>query len=99
MSITKRLIGRRGERIYINGIEGRGFISCLDPDDASVHRQHLAPGIADNAKYRLICCNEDLAEGDIVTAGGCRYIILRTEPVRISNRFSHCECVLKKSEE
>lgn len=95
MTVTARLLHGCGERISIGDTEGRGFISCLDCDDAQIHKTQLAPGVTNNSKYRLITDTEAIAEGDAVTAAGRSYIVLRVEPVRIFGAFSHNECILK----
>ncbi len=95
MTVTARLLHGCGESISIGAVEGRGFISCLDSDDAQIHKTQLAPGVTNNSKYRLITDTEAIAEGDAVTAAGRSYIVLRVEPVRIFGAFSHNECILK----
>ncbi len=95
MTVTARLLHGCGESISIGDTEGRGFISCLDSDDAQIHKTQLAPGVTNNSKYRLITDTESIAEGDAVTAAGRSYIVLRVEPVRIFGAFSHNECILK----
>ncbi len=95
MTVTNRLLHNYGESVTIGSNEGRGFISCLDPDDAQIHKTHLALGVTNNSKYRLITDTEGIAEGDCVTAAGRSYIVLRVEPVRIFGAFSHNECILK----
>ena len=95
MTVTNRLLHNYGQSLTIGSAEGRGFISCLDPDDAQIHKTQLAPGVTNNSKYRLITDAENIAEGDLVTAAGRSYIVLRVEPVRIFGAFSHNECILK----
>lgn len=95
MTVTARLLHGCGESIRIGTAEGRGFISCLDSDDAQIHKTQLAPGVTNNSKYRLITDTEAIAEGDAVTAAGRSYIVLRVEPVRVFGAFSHNECILK----
>ena len=95
MTVTERLLHGCGEVMTIGAAEGRGFISCLDCDDAQIHKTQLAPGVTNNSKYRLITDTESIAEGDAVTAAGRSYIVLRVEPVRIFGAFSHNECILK----
>lgn len=95
MTVTNRILHNYGEKITVGSAENRGFISCLDPDDAQIHKMHLAPGITNNSKYRLITDSETVAEGDCVTAAGRKYIVLRVEPVSIFGAFSHNECILK----
>ncbi len=95
MTVTGRILHNYGEDIAVGSAEGKGFISCLDPDDAQIHKTQLAPGVTNNSKYRLITDTESIAEGDAVTAAGRSYIVLRVEPVRILGAFSHNECILK----
>lgn len=95
MTAANRILRSYGERITVGTAEGRGFISCLDADDAQIHKAHLTPGVTNNSKYRLITDAEDITEGDSVTAAGRRYAVLRVEPVRIFGAFSHNECILK----
>ncbi len=95
MTVTGRLLQSFGEDIAVGTYEGRGFISCLDSDDAQVHKTRLAPGVTNNSKYRLITDAESIAEGDAVSAAGRSYVVLRVEPVRIFGVFSHNECILK----
>ena len=68
MTAANRILRSYGESITIGTAEGRGFISCLDADDAQIHKAHLAPGVTNNSKYRLITDAEGIAEGDAVTA-------------------------------
>jgi hypothetical protein len=95
MTITNRLMNNYGEAVTIGSNEGRGFISCLDPDDAQIHKTQLAPGVTNKSKYRLITDAEGISEGDCVTAAGRSYVVLRVESVRIFGAFSHNECILK----
>ena len=95
MTVTSRLLHNYGQALTIGATEGRGFISCLDTDDAQIHKTRLAPGVTNNSKYRLITDTEGIAEGDSVTAAGRSYVVLRVEPVRIFGAFSHNECILK----
>lgn len=99
MTAANRILQSYGESITVGTAESRGFISCLDPDDAQTHKAHLTPGVTNNSKYRLITdaegIAEGIAEGDSVTAAGRRYVVLRVEPVRIFGAFSHNECILK----
>ena len=95
MTAANRILRSYGESITVGTAEGRGFISCLDADNAQIHKDHLAPGVTNNSKYRLITDIEGIAEGDAVTAAGRRYVVLRVEPVHIFGAFSHNECMLK----
>ena len=95
MTVTNRILHNYGESITVGSAESRGFISCLDADDAQIHKTHLAPGVTNNSKYRLITDAEKIAEGDRVAAAGREYVVLRVEPVRIFGAFSHNECILK----
>ena len=54
MTAANRIPRSYGESITVGTAEGRGFISCLDADDAQIHKAHLAPGVTNNSKYRLI---------------------------------------------
>ena len=64
MTAANRILRSYGESITVGTAEGRGFISCLDADDAQIHKAHLAPGVTNNSKYRLITDAEGIAEGD-----------------------------------
>ena len=79
MTAANRILRSYGESITIGTAEGRGFISCLDADDAQIHKAHLAPGVTNNSKYRLITDAEGIAEGDAVTAGGRRGVCLHSD--------------------
>ena len=95
MTVTGRILQSCGEDIAVGAYEGKGFISCLDSDDAQIHKTQLAPGVTNNSRYRLITDAEGIAEGDAVTAAGRSYVVLRVEPVRVLGVFSHNECILK----
>lgn len=43
MTAANRILRSYGESITVGTAEGRGFISCLDADDAQIHKAHLAP--------------------------------------------------------
>jgi len=51
MTAANRILRSYGESITVGTAEGRGFISCLDADDAQIHKAHLAPGVTNNSKY------------------------------------------------
>ena len=72
MTAANRILRSYGESITVGTAEGRGFISCLDADDAQIHKAHLAPGVTNNSKYRLITDAEGIAEGDAVRQTVCR---------------------------
>ena len=95
MTAANRILRSYGERITIGTAEGRGFISCLDADNAQIHRQPLAPGVKNGSKYRLITNMAGISEGAQVQAAGRIYEVLRIEPVRIFGTLSHNECILR----
>lgn len=94
MSAAQLVIQNYGESITVGGSTGRGFIACLDPDSAASHKKHLAPGVANRSKYRLITDMRSVSEGAAVVCGGREYRVLRVETVSIFGAFSHNECVL-----
>lgn len=95
MSTAGRIMRSFGETVASGGRSGSGFIACLDPDDAQVHKLRLPPGVANHSKYRLMTDMQTIAEGDTVTVNGADYAVLRVVPVRIFGEFSHNECILR----
>ena len=95
MTATDSILRLYGEDISIGTVTGKGFISCLDADNAQIHRQPLAAGVKNGSKYRLITNMGNIAEGTLVTSAGRIYEVLRIEPVRIFGRLSHNECILR----
>nr|DAG12560.1 MAG TPA: Minor capsid protein [Caudoviricetes sp.] len=84
-----------GEDISVGTATGKGFISCLDADNAQIHRQPLAAGVKNGSKYRLITNMGNIAEGARVQVSGRIYEVLRIEPVRIFGGILHNECILR----
>lgn len=95
MTATDSIIGLYGEDISVGTATGKGFISCLDADNAQIHRQPLPAGVKNGSKYRLITNMGDISEGTQVCACGRIYEVLRIEPVRIFGKLSHNECILR----
>ena len=95
MTATDSILRLYGEDKSVGTATGKGFISCLDADNAQIHRQPLAAGVKNGSKYRLITNMGNIAEGARVTAAGRIYEVLRIEPVRIFGRLSHNECILR----
>lgn len=95
MTATDSILRLYGEDISVGTATGKGFISCLDADNAQIHRQPLAAGVKNGSKYRLITNMGNIVEGARVTAAGRIYEVLRIEPVRIFGRLSHNECILR----
>ena len=95
MTATNNILRLYGEDISVGTAKGKGFISCLDADNAQIHRQPLAPGVKNGSKYRLITNMAGISEGAQVQAAGRIYEVLRVEPVRIFGTLSHNECILR----
>lgn len=70
MTATNNILRLYGEDISVGTAKGKGFISCLDADNAQIHRQPLTPGVKNGSKYRLITNMEDISEGAQVKAAG-----------------------------
>ncbi len=94
MSTAGRIMHTFGETVCSGGKTGNGFLSCLDSDDARIHKLRLPSGTANRSKYRLMTDMLTIAEGDAVTVGGSSYVVLRVVPVRIFGAFSHNECII-----
>lgn len=95
MNTAGRIMQSFGETVTSGGKTGRGFLSCLDPDDGQIHKLRLSPGVANRSKYRLMTDMPTIAEGDAVSVNGSNYVVLRVVPVHIFGSFSHNECILR----
>ena len=95
MTATDSILSLYGEDISVGTAAGKGFISCLDADNAQIHRQPLAAGVKNGSGYRLSTNMDNMAEGVQVTVAGRIYEVLRIEPVRIFGKLSHNECILR----
>ena len=73
MTATDSILSLYGEDISVGTAAGKGFISCLDADNAQIHRQPLAAGVKNGSGYRLITNMDNIAEGVQVTAAGRIY--------------------------
>lgn len=95
MTATDNILGLYGEDISVGTVSGKGFLSCLDSDNATIHRQPLPAGVKNGSKYRLITNITDIAEKAVVQVSDRTFEVLRVEPVRIFGKFSHNECILR----
>lgn len=94
MSISEKVIKKYGEDMTIGQTAAKGFISAVNkysPDTEAI----LPNGVKELSGYKLITDLPDLCSGMNVSCSGREYVILRVEPVRISGKFSHNECLLR----
>lgn len=94
MTISRNVINAYGENISCENESFKAFISPIEPKNAENKHLPFPAGVANEARYLLICADE-ISERSIVSTHDERYEVLRTEPIYFAGEISHYECVLR----